>query len=224
MVWVTARDEQMLEWLGLVKITSMDGVRWVLGALNGTGGPVSLRQAQAWAARMEKVELVGRGRVSSVGGALVWPTHAASGRTPPALLRQTTRHEVAVSLASARYVAAGWSWDKDQGTATKTIHRADGVAFYGSSTDLVEVELTGKRPMRYREILSAFRWRVAQEGVSSVTYLCTAPAARALNAALATDGGYGLREHTRVVEVFDARGMWVGADQLPWLAVEESAS
>lgn len=221
MVWVTERDELMLEWLSLVKITSMEGVRWVLGALNGAAGPVSLRQAQAWAARMEKVEMVGRGRVSSVGGALVWPTHAASGRTPPGLLRQTTRHEVAVSLASARYVAAGWGWDKD--AATKAVHRSDGVAFSGSAVDVVEVELTGKRPLRYREILSSFRWRLAHEGVTSVTYLCTAPAARAVVAALADNaGGYEIRERVRVVEVFDARGMWVKPGQLPWLTETET--
>jgi len=210
-VWVTERDELMIEWLSLVKITSMQGVRWMLGALNGTEGPVSLRKAQSWCARMEAVQLVERGRVSSVGGALVWPTHAASGRTPPSLLRQTTRHEVAVSVVSARYVAGGWSWDRDRSTAgVGKDHSADGIAFRGSSTELVEVELTGKRPLRYRQIFSAFNWRVANEDVTAIRYFCTASAARALRQALQDPhlGGYGLGKIVSVHAVFDGRGVW----------------
>lgn len=214
---MTERDELMLQWLGLVKITSTEGVRWVLGALNGSDGPVSLRQAQAWCARMEKVEMVGRGRVMAGGGALVWPTWAAAGRTPPNLLRQTTRHEVAVSLASARYVAAGYSWDKDTAESNRTNHRADGFAARDDVVDLVEVELTGKRVNRYAEIFGAFRWRVEHEGVRHVTYLCTPDAGRAVRAALG-ERGAALASVVRVADVFDARGVWVAPGQLDWLA------
>lgn len=216
-VWVTERDEAMIEWLSLVKITSMQGVRWMLGAMNGTGGPVSLRKAQSWCARMETVELVERGRVSSVGGALVWPTHAASGRTAPSLLRQTTRHEVAVSVVSARYIAAGWAWDKDRAAGQPGAdHTADGIAFRDGAVELVEVELTGKRPLRYRQIFNALNWRVSHEGVTAITYLCTESAARAVRQALKDPhlGGYGLGQIVRVHDVFDGRGVWE-SDALP---------
>lgn len=216
-VWVTDRDEAMIEWLTLVKITSMQGVRWMLGALNGTEGPVSLRKAQSWCARMEAVQLVERGRVSSVGGALVWPTHAASGRTPPSLLRQTTRHEVAVSVVSARYLAAGWTWDRDRSTAgVGKDHSADGIAFRDGAVELVEVELTGKRPLRYRQIFNAFNWRIANEGIASIRYFCTESAARALRQSLQDPnlGGYGLRNIVSVHGVFDGRGVWE-SDALP---------
>ncbi|MFE6237571.1 hypothetical protein [Cellulosimicrobium sp. NPDC057862] len=226
-MWVTERDEAMIEWLSLVKITSMEGVRWMLGALNGTDGPVSLRKAQSWCARMETVQLVERGRVSSVGGALVWPTHAASGRTPPSLLRQTTRHEVAVSIASARYVAAGWSWDKDRAPAeVGTVHSADGIAFRDDAVELVEVELTGKRPQRYRQIFSAFSWRIAREGVTAIRYFCTDSAARAVRAALQDPhaGGRALAERVHVHAVFDGRGVWESAVQPKGVAAGTSTT
>ncbi len=217
-VWVTERDEAMIEWLSLVKITSMQGVRWMLGALNGSDGPVSLRKAQSWCARMEAVEFVERGRVSSVGGALVWPTHAASGRTAPSLLRQTTRHEVAVSVVSARYLTAGWSWDKDRSVGRKggMDHSADGVAFRGDAQELVEIELTGKRPLRYREIFGAFNWRLANEPITGIRYFCNESSARALAGALAAPnlGGYSLRGVLKIHTVFDGRAVW-DSDTMP---------
>lgn len=214
-VWLTERDESMVEWLSLVKITSMQGVRWMLGALNGAGGPVSLRKAQSWCARMEVLELVERGRVSSVGGALVWPTHAASGRTPPSLLRQTTRHEVAVSVVAARYIAAGWSWDKDR-PAVKSAgaHTADGIAFRGDAVELIEVELTGKRPLRMQQIFTAMNWRVAHEGITAVRYFSTATAGRAVSEAMRGPHAGGLGHVLSVHPVFDARGVW-DSDELP---------
>lgn len=225
-VWVTERDEAMIEWLTLIKITSMQGVRWMLGALNGTEGPVSLRKAQSWCARMETVQLVERGRVSSVGGALVWPTHAASGRTPPSLLRQTTRHEVAVSVVSARYLSAGWSWDRDRSVGrVGGDHSADGIAFRGEAIELVEVELTGKRPLRYREIFSAFNWRLANERITGIRYFCTESAARALQGALNAPnlGGHSLRGILHIHSVFDGRGVWESDTAPKYIAGERGA-
>ena len=52
-VWVMDRDERMMEWFSIVRVTNVQAIRWVLGALNGWDHPVSTRQAQGWCARMQ---------------------------------------------------------------------------------------------------------------------------------------------------------------------------
>ena len=57
-VWTVGRDEQMLAWFGIVRVTDVERIRWVLEALNGlppawislgdfgfSGGRSSLRPA-----------------------------------------------------------------------------------------------------------------------------------------------------------------------------------
>ena len=104
MIQMTDRDEAALDWLGTVRIADMEGVRWVLGALNGSRDPVTLRKAQRWVARMKEVGAVDSGRPTFRDGSLLWSTHAWTGESRPNLYRQTTRHEVAVSIAAARFL------------------------------------------------------------------------------------------------------------------------
>jgi hypothetical protein len=217
-VIVIARDEQMMEWFKVIRITNMQGIRWVLGALNGWDEPVSLRQAQGWCARMEKAGLIERARIAGVGGSLVWATHSAIGKSAPDLFRQTTRHEVAVSIASARYAAAGYSWQRDEKAASSFDHQTDGVAWQGDVIDLVEVELTAKRQQRYRGIFAAFRRRMSAGAAIRVTYLCTPDAARAVQTAMDDPSiGAGVSQWLHVEPVFDRTGLWVGDEQPEWL-------
>ena len=58
MVLVTARDEAMLEWLGVVRVADMESIRFALAAFADANQPVSLRRAQQWVARMKVTELV----------------------------------------------------------------------------------------------------------------------------------------------------------------------
>jgi len=79
-VWVMPRDESMLTWFQIVRIANVQSVRWVLGALNDQLGPVSVRRAQSWCARMETAGLVGRAQLRGAGGSLVWATYAGTGQ------------------------------------------------------------------------------------------------------------------------------------------------
>lgn len=78
-VWVMPRDESMLTRFSIVRIADVQSVRWVLGALNDQPGPVSMRRAQSWCARMETVGMVGRAQLGGAGGSLVWATYAGTG-------------------------------------------------------------------------------------------------------------------------------------------------
>jgi hypothetical protein len=122
------RDEAMFNWFRIVRIADVQSVGWVLGALNGSDGPVSARRAQSWCARMEVGGKVERAQLGGRGGALVWATSAGTGLSKPHLYRQATRHEVAVAAASARYATAGYAWQRDQRSQFTGGHLADGVA------------------------------------------------------------------------------------------------
>lgn len=207
----------MLSWFGIVRVSNVQAVRWVLGALNGWTGPVSTRRAQGWCVRMEAAGLVERAQLGGPGGAVVWATYAGVGRGRPDLYRQTTRHEIAVSTVSARYAAAGYGWQRDERAPTAADHQADGIALGAGWMELVEVELTAKRLPRYAEIFRAYRRRLEREG-SQVTYLCTADAARAVRGALeGLRDGRAIAPMVQVHEVFDRAAFW-GGEELPgWL-------
>ena len=217
-VWVVPRDEQMLTWFQIVRIANVQSVRWVPGALNSQQSPVSVRRAQAWCARMETAGLVGRAQLGGAGGSLVWGTYAGTGMGKPSLYRQTTRHEVAVSAASARYAAAGYAWRRDEKPTYAGGHQADGVALGLRWVELIEVELTPKRLPRYVSIFQAFRRRLDTGDVSSVTYLCNTESARAVRGALTSiPVGRTLIDRIDVHVVFDEAGLW-SDDTLPaWL-------
>lgn len=215
-VWVTRRDEQMLEWFAVVRIADMASVRWVLGALNGWTRPVSLRQAQDWCARMQSVGLVDRLKQGGPGGSIVWATPAGTGRPVPHLFRQTTRHEIAVAMTSARYVTGQFAWQYDDDPEWQYGHQTDGIAFRPGYRGLIEVELTPKRRPRYAKIFDAFQRRLYVGDGTEVVYLCTEPARAAVVDALQnTPGGRALIGQLRATTVFDRRGFWAG-EQLEW--------
>jgi hypothetical protein len=206
-VWVTARDERVCEWLRIVRVTDVQALRWLLGVLNETDEPVSTRRAQAWVARMELVGLVERTNLGGPGGSIVWGTYEATGQARPNVYRQTTRHEIAVSAISARYLAAGFSWGRDDRPKYVGGHQADGVAVGVRSTELIEVELTAKRAPRYASIFSAYRRRLEYGEADRVAYLCTDNAAKAVRAGLeASPAGRAVAARIAVRAVFDERG------------------
>ncbi|MGN6446106.1 hypothetical protein [Amnibacterium sp.] len=217
------RDEQVLVWFSIVRIANVQSVRWVLGALNGDQGPVSTRRAQMWCARMKTAGMVDRAQLGGAGGSLVWGTYQGIGLSKPGLYRQTTRHEVAVAAASARYAAAGYAWQRDDKPAYAGRHQADGAALAPGWIELIEVELTGKRMPRYAQIFNSFRHRLDMGDVSMVTYLCNAESARAVRDALrSSPTGRSIADRVAVREVYDRSGLWP-EDELPvWLVTAES--
>jgi hypothetical protein len=103
MMQLTRRDEQMLDWLNVVRMADIDAIRWALAGLrNGySEQPVTIRQANQWIARMAEARLVDRVRPVYRDHQVVWPTVRASGRSGPKLFRQTMRHELAKSHATS---------------------------------------------------------------------------------------------------------------------------
>jgi hypothetical protein len=206
-VWVTARDERVCEWLRIVRVTDVQAIRWLLGVLNETDQPVSTRRAQEWVSRMELVGLVERQNLGGPGGSVVWGTFEATRQSRPNIYRQTTRHEIAVSTVSARYLAAGFAWRRDDRPTYIGGHQADGVAIGQRISELIEVELTPKRAPRYASIFSAYRRRLELGEANTVAYLCTDDAARAVRMALtASPAGRAVAPRVRVRAVFDQRG------------------
>jgi hypothetical protein len=175
--------------------------------LNETDRPVSTRRAQEWVARMELVGLVERQNLGGPGGSAVWGTFEATGQGRPNIYRQTTRHEIAVSAVSTRYLAAGFAWRRDDRPAFVGGHQADGVAIGLRSSQLIEVELTAKRAPRYASIFSAYRRRLELGDATRIAYLCTDDAARAVRTALtASPAGRAIAARIGVRAVFDQRG------------------
>ncbi len=208
----------MFGWFGIVRIADVQSVRWVLGALNGADRPVSVRRAQSWCARMEVAGKVERAQLGGRGGALVWATYAGTGLSKPNLYRQTTRHEVAVAAASARYATAGYAWRRDERSQFTGGHVADGVALSLGWTELIEVELTPKRLPRYAQIFRTFERRFDVGDMTAITYLCNKEGARAVRAALdSLPPGRAIAAQVEVHEVYDRAGLWLD-DALPgWL-------
>ncbi len=215
-VRLTERDAQVLEWFSIVRVTTMDGIRWVLGALNESSGPVSRNQAFVWVRRMQELGMVERSRVPPFRGTMLWATPKAIKKRAPDLLRQTTRHELMVSVISARYLHANWSWNRDL-TRAATLHEADGVAYKSGVTDLVEVEMTGKRRTRYFEIFEDFFDRMKDDPTMRVVYLCTSDAGRVVRDALTKGVGVDIAPRTLVVDLFGRDGAWIGEEYPPGL-------
>ncbi|CAN5352982.1 hypothetical protein BH11ACT2_BH11ACT2_03380 [soil metagenome] len=209
MVLITARDEQMIEWLRVVRVSDMESVRFVLGAFADATRPVSLRRAQQWAVRMIDAGLIGRERLTVQDGSVIWATQRATGIRPLNILGQTFRHEVAVASASARYLFNGWTWARDRKGSSYHDHQADGLATRGEEAELVEVELTPKSIERYGPICNSHVWRMTNESVSRVVYLCTADATRVV--AREADKLLFRVNRPRLVTItaFDRRGSWI---------------
>ncbi|TFB87415.1 hypothetical protein E3O44_09925 [Cryobacterium algoricola] len=211
MVQVTERDLVMVEWLGTVRLAEVDAIRWALGAMSGSADPISTRKAQHWIMRMVDAGLVDRARPTFQGASIVWATRDAIGRQPPNLFRQTTRHEVAVATVSARYLALGYTWQRDRRPVGLLDHQADGVATRDGQAELVEVELTAKSSPRYKHIYENHSRRLTQEGISKVFYFCTVDADRIVTRE--ADRLIFRTERPRLVSTiaFDRRGHWLGS-------------
>lgn len=202
---MTSRDERMLEWLSTVRLADMDAVRWALAGFESAQRPVSLRRAQQWVARLAEAGLVDRGRPTFRDGSIVWGTFQVTGKAKPNLFKQTTRHEVAVAAASARFIAGGATWRRDRVPATKKEHMADGAAERDGVVQLVEVELTTKTLQRYGDILPDHARRI-QGGVHSVVYLTTAEAGRALRREIGKLVHPSMQPRFAVLPIVDERG------------------
>jgi len=220
---ITGRDEQMVEWLGVVRVADMDALRFALAAFSTAAEPVSLRRAQQWVARLREVGLVDRARPALRDGSIVWATPQAIGKPAPKLLQQTTRHEVAVAAASARYLFHGWEWHRDRKATGLYDHQADGVATRGTEVRLVEVELTPKSLDRYNGICTSHAWRMANESVTRVDYLCTADAARTVSRE--ADKWIFRDDRARLVvcPAFDERGVWTDVPGVFWEGLSVNA-
>lgn len=202
---MTERDERMLDWLGVVRLADMEAVRWALAGFDGQDRPVSLRRAQQWVARLVEAGLLDRGRPTFRDGSIVWATFQVTGKAKPNLFKQTTRHEVAVAAASARFIAGGWTWSRDRVPATKAEHMADGMVTREGRVQLVEVELTAKTLSRYQAILPDHARRL-QGGVERVVYLGTAEAMRAVGREADRLMHPSIRGRIVILPVFDVRG------------------
>ena len=212
MMQLTRRDERMLEWLNVVRMADIDGIRWALAGLKSGDAeePVSARRANQWIARLAKVGLIDRVRPLYRDRQIVWPTHKATGQAAPTLFRQTMRHELAVAAVSARYLARGYVWTRDARPQSLQDHQADGVATKGDLVELVEVELTTKKLSRYRMIHSHHSQRMATGGVSRVVYFCTPDVARAVSREADKFIFRDERDRLVVLSVLDAQGKWIG--------------
>jgi hypothetical protein len=223
MVLVTTRDEQMIEWLKVVRVTDMESIRFALAAFADATQPVTLRRAQQWVARLAELGLVEKQRLTLQDGSAIWATQRATGVRPLNLLGQTFRHEVAVASASARYLFDGWSWARDRKASSYHDHQADGIATRGDETELVEVELTPQATERYAPIVNSHSWRISREGVNRVVYLCTSDAARTVKRE--ADKLLLRDDRSRIVTItaFDKRGTWIdesGRFPLEWTSTE----
>jgi len=223
-VQITRRDEQLVQWLGVVRMADMHAVRWAMGGLNGSEEPVSLRVAQKWVARLVRIGLLDRERLSYQDSQIVWATHTATGRVAPNLYRQTTRHELAVAAASARYLARGYEWFRDARPESLQDHQVDGVAVKGNVVELVEVELTAKALKRYKLIHNHHGQRLANGAASRVVYLCTTDAARAVAREADRFIFRDQRQQLVTLPVFDIKGRWIGNDTDLWDGVVEPVS
>ncbi|GGF28451.1 hypothetical protein [Subtercola lobariae] len=214
MVQITMRDERMLDWLAIVRIADIEAIRWALGAYLGTGQPVAVRRANHWVNRLMQAGLLDRARPTFRDSSIVWATHQAIGKPAPNLFRQTTRHEVAVALISARYLAAGFTWNRDRKPSGMLEHQADGVAQKGDHIELIEVELTPKTWQRYKQIFDNHTYRLDRENITQISYYCTAEAARIVNREADKYIFRTQRHRLRAESAYDVRGHWTALNHI----------
>jgi hypothetical protein len=161
---------------------------------------------------MEVLKLIGRANLGGPGGSIVLGTYEATGQAPPNICRQTTRHEIVVSAVSARYLAAGFAWRRDDRPQYAGGHQADGVPIGQRSEELIEVELTPKRAPRYASIFTTYRNRLDTGDAGRIAYLCNTQSARAVRTALAASAaGRAIVARVAVREVFDDRAALVAS-------------
>ncbi len=213
---LTRRDEQMIDWLSVVRVADMDGIRWALGGFGDSQRSVSVRRANQWVARMAEADLVGRVRPMYRDRQIVWPTRKATGRAAPALFRQTMRHELAVAAVSARYVARGYTWRRDARPQSLQDHQVDGVATRGGEVELIEVELTAKKLSRYRLIHSHHGARLADGRATKIVYFCTPDVAPVVAREADKFLFRTVREQLVTLPVLDQQGKWIADLRGSW--------
>ncbi len=128
-------------------------------------------------------------------------------------LRQTTRHELVVAAVSARYLAAGYQWERDRRPEYPLDHQADGVATKTGQVELIEVELTPKTRDRYRVILGSHSYRL-EHGIDRIVYYCTAAAPRTINREADQYLFRDIRPRLNTVGAIDEKGRWKPAPEL----------
>jgi hypothetical protein len=210
MMQLTRRDEQMLDWLNVVRMADIGAIQWALAGLKhgSCEQPVTVRRANQWVARLAEAGLVDRVRPMYRDRQIVWPTSRATGRSGPILFRQTMRHELAVAAVSARYLARGFEWSRDRRPLSMNEHQADGFARKGADAELIEVELTAKKLSRYRTI-HADHGRRLQHEVSRVVYYCTPSVARVVSREADRFVFRDDRDRVECLPVFDEQGKWL---------------
>lgn len=220
---ITARDERLFEWLREVRLADAEALRWALAAADGRSEPVTARRAQQWIARGVEAGVIEKARPIFRDGSVVWLSHAMSGRAAPNLFRATTRHEVAVSAISARFMAAGYAWSRDRQPASTREHAADGIARRGERVERVEVELTAKTLGRYQSILLGHaRWLT--EGVERVVYVGTPAAMRAVSREADKWIHPAVRDRLLTVAALDERGHIEGSLDALWTSTADGQS
>lgn len=218
MLQLTSRDEAMLDWMNVVRLADVEAIRWALTAFQDhhDGAPVSIRRANHWIARMAQLGYLGRVRPMYRDRQIVWPTYSASGRAAPRLFRQTMRHELAVAMASGRYLASGYAWARDRPPLTLQDHQADGVAIKGSEVELIEVELTAKKLARYGVIHSRLANRITKGEATRITYFCSSQVARVVEREADRNLFRDVRPFLSTRVAFDEQGNWIAMEsQVP---------
>lgn len=205
-VRVTNRDMQVIEWLKMVRIADMEGVRAGLEAHSG-GQKQSMRLAYRWVERMKQARYVRAETPFYGSGQICWVTPLSGGNPKkPNLLSQVARHDVQVARISALWISKGWIWELDN---SERRHRADGLALSPNKRVAIEVELTAKEQRRLKSILLSWIRRIDTEEIHEVWYYCTPAAAAALRRAVESmtkEQGIFFGHSLKILEHFDALG------------------
>lgn len=217
---LTARDERIFDWLRVVRIADSEALRWVLAAVDGRSAPVTLRRAQQWIARGVEAGVIERARPIFREGAVVWLSKEMSGRDAPDLFKQTLRHEVAVASLSARFLAAGYVWERDGPGRQNDLKIADGIARSGAEVVRVEVELTTKDTARYAKIMQ-HHVNCLTQGVDRVVYVGTPLVMRDVAEEADKRIHPALRHRFLTVPAFDRLGHIVGSLDALWSPTEQ---
>lgn len=204
-VRLTERDLKVIEWLKMVRIADMEGVRAGLEAYSGEQKQ-SLRLAYRWVERMKLAGLVKAETPFYGAGQICWVTSLGGGaRKKPNLLSQVARHDIQVARISALWVGLGWAWEAD----SREGHRADGLAVSPGKRVAVEVELSVKESQRLRGILYSYWNRVDTGEIAEIWYYCTPAVAAALHKTIedmTKNHGVFFGHSLHISEYFDVLG------------------
>lgn len=202
---LTERDIQVVEWLRLVRIADMEGVRAGLEAYSGEQKQ-SLRLAYRWVERMKLAGLVKAETPFYGVGQICWVTPQGGGaQKKPNLFSQVARHNIQVARISALWVGKGWAWELDD----REGHRVDGIAVSPGKRIAIEVELSPKELRRLRGILLSHWMRIDSGELEEIWYYCTPQASAALHKSvedMTKNHGVFFGHSLKIIEHFDVLG------------------